>query len=75
MFNTQIRVYDPVKGSIIEVIRESHRTLGDMCRWFNLVEEVNPQVTNCNIQVRFPGKGLTKFATIRKLHEQLAGDK
>ena len=74
MFNTQIRIYDPVKGSIIEVIKTSHRNIGEMCRWFNLVEEINPQVTNCNIQVRSAGKGLAPFAKLRKLHREL-GDR
>ena len=74
MFNTQIRVYDPYKGSLIEVIKESHRNLGEMCKWLNLVEEIHPQVTNCNIQMRPTGKGLAPFASVRKLHKIL-GDR
>lgn len=68
MYQTQIRVYDPVKGSLLEVVKESHRNLGAMCAWLSLVEEINPQVTNCNIQVRTQRNRLVPFKSVRKLH-------
>lgn len=52
-FNTQIRVYDIVSQEFKETIRASHRNLREMYDWFELVKDVHPQVTNCNIQVRF----------------------
>lgn len=52
-FNTQIRVYDVVSNEYKETIQASHQNLREMYEWFELVKDIHPQVTNCNIQVRF----------------------
>lgn len=74
-FNSQIRIYDVVDGSFKEVIKATHRNLREVYEWFDVVKEVNPQVTNCNIQFRFNNLNgsLAPFKSGYNLHKIMRG--